>query len=490
MSDPADLSAREAARGIAAGSLKAEALAEAYLERAAAVEPRLRAFAYLDPDLVRAQARAVDRAVKKGVLAGVPVGVKDIIDTKDMPTECNSAIYIGRRPETDADCVAAVRAASGVIFGKTVTTEFAGSWPGPTVNPYNPAYTPGGSSSGSGAAVAAGLLPFAFGTQTGGSVIRPAAYCGCFGYKATRESLSLKGVHTRVASLDTLGFYARSADDALLLHSVLTGVKDTKPKLPRKPRLAVVRTAMRSKIEPASADLLEAVTHRLAPHAETIEQVELPDLDSGFDAQRVLFSAGVARSYDEIERRHHNLLSVLMLEAIESGRGHSQARIAEAEETRTTCIAAADRFFDDYDAILTPAAPGEAPKGLQSTGSAIFNQLWTFLGNPCVSLPVGLGPSGLPVGLQLVGPRGGDRALLALSEWAFAILGGIAPPKLTDAKPMTALARRAGLDLDDELSRAWAEGDRVLQEMAGKLPRDLPYEIEPAHIFSPSRGCR
>ncbi|MBL8692040.1 MAG: amidase, partial [Rhodospirillaceae bacterium] len=240
MGDPAALSAREAAKAVAAGTLKAEALAEAYLVRAEAIEPRLRAFAYLEPDLVRAQARAVDKAKKKGVLAGVPVGVKDIIDTRDMPTECNSAIYRGRRPNADADCVAAVRDASGIILGKTVTTEFANNYPGPTGNPYNLAHTPGGSSSGSAAAVAAGIVPFAFGTQTGGSVIRPASYCGCVGYKATRESLSLKGVHPLAADLDTLGLYARTPDDLLLLHAAVAGTKDTKPTVSRKPRLAVV----------------------------------------------------------------------------------------------------------------------------------------------------------------------------------------------------------------------------------------------------------
>jgi len=487
MAGPADLSAREAARAVAAGMLKAEALVEAYLERVEAIEPRLRSFAYLDPASARAQARAVDKARKKGALAGIPVGVKDIIDTKDMPTECNSAIFAGNRPAEDADCVAAVRAAMGVILGKCVTTEFAGSFPGPTANPYSFAHTPGGSSSGSAAAVAAGLVPFAFGTQTGGSVIRPASYCGCFGYKATRESLSLKGVHPLASSLDTLGFYARSADDALLFHAVLAGVKDTQPKLPRKPRLAVVRTAMRAKIEPASADLLEAATHRLAAHAERIDQIELPALDSGFDAQNVLISSGIAQAFDELEKRHHDLLSVTLLQAIESGRGHSRARIAEAEETRTACIAAIDRFFEGYDAILTPAAAGEAPRGYHWTGNPDFNRLWTFLGTPSVSLPVGLGPNRLPVGLQLVGARGNDRFLLALSEWAYTILGGIAPPKLPEARPMAALERRAGLALDEALSQAWAEGDKVLQEMAGRMPRDLAYEVEPAHIFAPSR---
>ncbi len=489
MSDPADLSAREAAKGVAAGSLKAEALAEAYLERAAAIEPQLRSFVYLDPELVRAQARAIDKAKKKGALAGVPVGVKDIIDTKDMPTECNSAIYAGRRPETDADCVAAVRKASGIVFGKTVTTEFANSRPGPTANPYNPAHTPGGSSSGSAAAVAAGLVPLAFGTQTGGAVVRPASFSGCVGYKATRESLSLKGVHPLAAELDTLGIYARTPDDALLFHAVLAGVKDAKPKVTGRPRLAVVRTSAWTKVEPASEDLLDDAARRLSPHAETIEQVELPAIcERGFEAQNVLIAVGIARAFDDLAKRHRDLLSVALLDSIEIGRGHSPARIAEAEETRAAALAATDRFFADYDAILTPAAPGEAPKGLHSTGSPEFNRLWTVLGTPCVSLPVGLGPNGLPVGLQLVGPRGGDRALLALSGWAFDILGAIAAPKLPKARPMAALARRAGLaNLPDDLNAAWVEGDRVLQEMAAKLPRDLGYEVEPAHVFPPSR---
>lgn len=488
MGDPAALSAREAAKAVAAGTLKAEALAEAYLERAEAIEPRLRAFAYLDPDLVRAQARAVDKAKKKkGTLAGVPVGVKDIIDTKDMPTECNSAIYRGRRPSVDADCVAAVRDASGIILGKTVTTEFANNFPGPTGNPYNLAHTPGGSSSGSAAAVAAGIVPFAFGTQTGGSVIRPASYCGCVGYKATRESLSLKGVHPLAATLDTLGLYARTPDDALLFHAAVAGVKDTKPTVSRKPRLAVIWTRAWSRIDRASADVVEDAARRLAPHAE-IERVQLPAAcDRGFDAQGAVIVAGIARAFETLEKKHRDLLSGMLLDSIEAGRTVSVARLAEAEATRAAGIAAIGDFFKTYDAILTPSSPGEAPKGLQSTGHPEFNRLWTFLGTPCVSLPVGLGPNGLPVGLQMIGARNKDRELLALSDWTFKILGTIPAPSLAAARPMAALQRRAGLALDNDLAHAWAEGDKVLQEMAAKLPRELSYDVEPAHVFVPSR---
>ncbi len=490
MGDPAALSARAAAKAVAAGTLKAEALAEAYLELAEAIEPRLRAFAYLEPDLVRAQARAIDKSKNKGLLAGVPVGVKDIIDTADQPTECNSAIYRGRRPTKDADCVAAVRKASGVVFAKTVTTEFASNWPGPTANPHNLAHTPGGSSSGSAAAVAAGTLPLAFGTQTGGSVIRPASYCGCVGYKATRESLSLKGVHPLAADLDTLGLYARTPDDVLLFHAAVAGVRDTRPAVSRKPRLAVVWTRAWSKIERSSADVVEDAARRLAPHAE-ISHVSLPAAcDRGFEAQSVVISAGIARAYADLEKRHRDLLSVLLLDSIEAGRNISSARLADAETTRAEGIHAINAFFKDYDAILTPSAPGEAPEGLQSTGHPEFNRLWTFLGTPCVNLPVGLGPNGLPVGLQLVGARGKDRELLALADWAFNVLGAAPAPSLPSAVPMAALQRRAGLSLDGELAKAWAEGDKVLQDMAAKLPRDLDYSVEPAHVFVPSRGRR
>jgi Asp-tRNA(Asn)/Glu-tRNA(Gln) amidotransferase A subunit family amidase len=489
VSAAADLSARAAAAAVAAGSLKAEALVEAYLQRVAAIEPQLRSFAFLDPELAYRQARAIDGSRRKGALAGVPVGVKDIIDTADQPTECNSPVFLGHQPEKDADCVAAVRAASGVVFGKTVTTEFANTRPGPTANPYSAAHTPGGSSSGSAAAVAAGLVPLAFGTQTGGSVIRPASFCGCVGYKATRQSLSTRGVHPLAPELDTLGLYARSPDDLLLFHSVLAGVKDTRPTPPGRPRLAVVQTAMWPKAEPASADLLHAAAGRLAPHALKVDRVELPSPCDArcFAAQEVLIIAGMAEAFAEMATSKRDLLSVAMVQNIEKGRAYSPAFLAEARETRAACIAAADRFFDDYDAILTPAAPGEAPAGFSSTGSPDFNRLWTFLDTPCVSLPVGLGPGGLPVGLQLVGRRGSDRALLALADWALALLGRCPAPALPSSRPMAGLARRAGLALDDDLSSAWAEGDRVLQEMAARLPRDLPYELEPAHVFQPSR---
>ena len=487
MADPADLSAREAASAVRSGKLSAEALTEAYLERVAAVEPRLRAFAYLDPGLALAQARAVDKAKKKGTLAGVPVGVKDIIDTKDMPTECNSPIRLGHRPATDAECVQAIRKASAVAFGKTVTTEFAGRHPGPTGNPYNLAHTPGGSSSGSAAAVAAGILPLAFATQTAGSVIRPAAFCGCVGFKATRGALSLRGIQPRVADLDTLGGYARTPDDLLLFHAVLAGVKDSKPRQSGKPRIAVVRTAARVPLDMAAQEALDEAAAKLAPHA-TIERIELPGIcDAAFAAQEMLMNVGGARAFEAEWRDHRNLMSVSFRDRIRIGLACSPALIAEAEATRAACIAAVDAFLKGYDAILTPSAPGEAPRGLSWTGDPEFNRLWTFVDTPSVTLPVRLGPNHLPLAIQLVGPRGGDRTLLALADWAFGLLGRLPAPDLPKAEPVAAMARRAGLTLDAALMASTAEADRANRDALARIPRDLPYEAEPAHVFHPSR---
>ncbi len=487
MAGPADLSAREAAAKVRDGKLRAEALTEAYLERVTAVEPKLRAFAYLDPALALAQARAVDKAPKKGALAGVPVGIKDIIDTADMPTECNSPIRLGHRPEADAECVSAVRKASGVAFGKTVTTEFAGRHPGPTGNPYNLAHTPGGSSSGSAAAVGAGILPLAFATQTAGSVIRPAAYCGTPGYKATRGVLSLRGIQPLAAELDTLGFYARTPDDLLLFHAVLAGVKDTRPAISRKPRIAVVRTRARAPLDAAAEAALNDTVARLTPHA-IVERAELPGIcERGFAAQEVLMAVGAARAFTAEWRDHRALMSGSFRDRIAAGLACSPALVADAEATRAACIIAVDDFLKGYDAILTPAASGEAPAGLSWTGDPEFQRLWTLVGTPCVSLPTGLGPNGLPLAIQLVASRGKDRELLALSDWAFGLLDRLPAPDLPIANPIAGMARRAGLTLDAALTASTIAADAANKTAIDRVPRSFDYADEPSHVFHPSR---
>ena len=487
MSDPADLSARRIAADVASGAITAEAVIEATLERTAAVEPRLRAFAYLDPELARAQARAVDAGKRKGALAGVPVGVKDTIDTKDMPTEGNSPIHIGRRPETDAACVAAVRKASGIVIGKTVTTEFANRRPGPTANPYDLRHTPGGSSSGSAAAVGAGLIPLAFGSQTAGSVIRPAAFCGCVGYKATRGLLSLDGMMPLSGSLDTLGGFARTPDDLLLFQSVLAGVRDSTPKLPRRPRIAVVVPPGRMPLDPAQSQALEQAASKLAAQAQ-IERLELPSVCArGFAAQEVVMSADSARHYEREWQEQRSLLGESFRRHLEIGRGHSPARLAEARTIRAWIIDAIDRVLIDFDAVLAPSAAGEAPKGLSWTGDPEYQRLWTFADTPCVSLPTGLGPNGLPLAVQLVGRRNSDRLLLALSDWAYRLLGRLPAPALPKSASIAAIARRAGLSLDAALTASTIEADRANRDALRRIPRDLPYEAEPAHVFRPSR---
>ena len=487
MTNPADLSAREAALAVRSGRLRAEALTEAYLERVTAIEPRLRAFAYLDPALALAQARAVDQATRKGALAGVPVGVKDIIDTADMPTECNSPIRLGHRPSADADCVKSVRKASGIAFGKPVTTEFAGRHPGPTGNPYDLRHTPGGSSSGSAAAVGAGILPLAFATQTAGSVIRPAAYCGVVGFKATRGALSMRGIQPLAADLDTLGGYARTPDDLLLFQAVLAGVKDARPTISRKPRIAVVRTRARVPLDAAAEEALNEAVARLAPHA-IVERAELPGIcERGFAAQEVLMAVGGAHAFEAEWRDHRSLMSGSFRDRIQVGLSCSPALIADAEATRTACIIAVDDFLKGYDAVLTPAAPGEAPFGLSWTGDPEFNRLWTLVDTPCVSLPVGLGPNHLPLAVQLVGARGSDRTLLALADWAFGLLGSLPAPNLPKPEPIAAMVRRAGLTLDAALMASTVEADAANKAATDRVPRGYGYEAEPSHVFHPSR---
>lgn len=487
MAGPADLSARATAEAVRSGRLSAEAVTEAWLARIAAVEPTLRAFAYLDPSLALAQAKAVDKAKKKGALAGVPVGIKDIIDTADQPTECNSAIRLGHRPAKDADCVVAVRKASGIALGKTVTTEFAGRHPGPTGNPYNLGHTPGGSSSGSAAAVGAGILPLAFATQTAGSVIRPAAFCGVVGFKATRGALSMRGIQPLAADLDTLGFYARTPDDLALFHAVLAGVKDSRPTVSRKPRIAVVRTRARVPLDAAAEEALTKAAAKLASQA-TIEHVALPSVcDRAFAAQDVLMNVGSARAFPTEWRDHRSLMSGSFCERIAIGLACSPALLADAEATRAACIEAVDGFLEGYDAILTPAAVGEAPAGLSWTGDPEFNRLWTFVDTPCVSLPAGFGPNGLPLAVQLVARRGKDRELLALSDWVLGILGRLPPPDLPKGDTIAPMVRRAGLTLDAALMASTVDADAANRIAIARVPRDYDYAAEPSHVFHPSR---
>lgn len=420
MTDLHRLSATEAVRQIRAGTITAQDLVRACIERITERERDVQAWAHFDAEAAFAQARAVDQRGRPGLLAGIPVGVKDVIDTADMPTQCNSPIYRDYRPRTDAACVALVRRAGGIILGKTVTTEFASRVPGPTRNPHNLEHTPGGSSSGSGAAVADGMVPLGFGTQTGGSTIRPAAYCGVVGYKPSFGTINCAGLKHLAESLDTIGVIARTLEDcALLVHAVSARpLPALETKLTRAPRIGLCRTSRWQDASPATQALLEATATTLAKHGAEVRDFALPeDFDRLYDTQRLIADFEAARALAWEYDHRHDLLSAHMRQTLPKSLAISWETYAEAMlHARNSRARFADAFAG-YDVLLTPSAPGEAPRGIESTGESLFNRNWTLLGLPCVTIPAGRGPLGLPLGVQLVGAYDDDARVLHCAQW-------------------------------------------------------------------------
>ena len=415
------LSAAEAARRIARRELSSEALVSACLERIAAREQEVQAWAFLDTELALKQARALDREPPQGPLHGVPVGIKDIFDTADLPTEYNSPIYRGHRPRTDAACVALLRRAGCVILGKTVTTEFAHVHPAKTRNPHRLTHTPGGSSSGSAAGVADFMVPLALGTQTGGSIIRPAAFCGTVGCKPSFNTINRAGLKFAAESLDTIGLFARSAEDAALGLHVLSGraLPDFKRSPGRKPRVGLCRTPRWRDADPATQAAIEGAAARLAKAGAPVGDFELPQgCAQLFDDHGKIMNYESARALAWEYLNHPDQISDTLRPRIEEGwqlprEAYDAARVLARDFRRRL----ADRMTE-CDFLITPSAPGEAPATLETTGSSVFNRVWTLLGVPCVTLPFGTGPSGLPLGVQLVGSFDGDVELLAWAHWA------------------------------------------------------------------------
>jgi Asp-tRNA(Asn)/Glu-tRNA(Gln) amidotransferase A subunit family amidase len=422
MKGPERLTAREAAARLTTGELTAEDLTRACLEQARA-GAAIKAWAWLDPEQALAQARAVDRAGRKGRLAGVPVGIKDIIDTVDMPTEHGSPIYRGNRPFADAACVALIRAASGVILGKTVTTEFANRHPGATVHPHNAEHTPGGSSSGSAAAVADFQVPLALGTQTGGSTIRPAAFCGVIGYKPSFGEFSRVGVKMQCHNLDTLGIICRSLEDVALLRGVLLAREPRRvDRESAAPRIGFCRTPAWEHADGDTHALLEHTAAVLAAAGATVQDVALTPSDI-LDHHRRIFEFEAARNYAyEYEVHGEKLSEALRDGLLARGRALPLPAYVEAIETSEAFRRNLDDVFAEVDVLLAPSAMGEAPQGLDSTGDARFNAIWTLAWTPCVTLPAGNGRKGLPLGIQLVGPRFRDEVLLDAAAWVEARL--------------------------------------------------------------------
>jgi Asp-tRNA(Asn)/Glu-tRNA(Gln) amidotransferase A subunit family amidase len=429
------LSAGDAARLIRDGVLTSVQVVEACLDRVRAVDADVQAWAFLDPDHALAQARAADewRAGGRptGPLHGVPVGVKDIIDTGDMPTEIGSPIYAGRTPSRDAAVVSMLRSAGAIVMGKTVTTEFAYYAPGKTRNPHDVAHTPGGSSSGSAAAVAAGMVPLALGSQTNGSVIRPAAFCGVYGFKPTHGLIPRPGVFQLSRTLDTVGLFARTIEDIALSLEQLVGFDERDPdsrpvaripfrdvaaeEPPLPPMFGLVRT---SRWERADADTREAFAELQALLGDRVEGVDLIQSDDAFEWHRLIMESEMAAGLDREWEKGRDRLSTALRTLLERGR---EVRALDYQRARTRARAftegLAELFQQRYDAILTPAAPGTAPAGLGSTGDPSFCTLWTLTGMPAITLPLMRGGNGLPIGVQLVGPRHGDARLLRTARW-------------------------------------------------------------------------
>ena len=413
------LSATAIATGVADGTFTAEAVTAACLDHIAVREEAVGAWEFLDPELALTQARGVDAAEVKGPLAGVPVGVKDIIDTHDMPTGMGSPIYDGHRPSADASCVAQMRAAGAVILGKTVTCEFAGLTPRKTTNPHDPTRTPGGSSSGSAAAVADEMIPLAFGTQTGGSVLRPSSYCGIIGYKPSFDTFSLTGIYPAAESLDTLGLHARSLDDielasAALLRRPFAPIGELK----KPPVVGLCKTPMWDQAQPETREAVEAAAAAMQAAGAMVRDFELPEEFEWLGELRGMINGWERADVMADEwARNRVALSEQMQATIQGGLDTPYRDYVDAMHLMETCRVRTTQTFEGCDVLLTPAVDGEAPVGLAETGSPRFQALWTMLHTPSITLPTHKGSNGLPVGIQLVAPYRVDRSLLVIARW-------------------------------------------------------------------------
>ncbi|MCS6877398.1 MAG: amidase [Geminicoccaceae bacterium] len=430
----AEPTARELRRALDEGRASVREIVETCLARIEADEPRLRAWAHLDRDYALAQADALDQARRAGRafgrLTGLPVGVKDVVDTADLPTEYGSPVFVGRRPARDAWLVGALKAAGAVILGKTATTEFAAFSPGPTRNPFDPERTPGGSSSGSAAAVAAGMVPLAIGTQTNGSVIRPASFCGIVGYKPTYGLIPRSGVLEQSPTLDHVGVFARDLGDAALLAEALMGFDPqdgaTRPQavprlsraaeegMPVRPRLARVWVPGPDRAEPA---MREAIAELCDALGDAVVALEAPPVFAhALAAHRTIWTAELAFRFGRLVRERGELVSEGFKEAVREGERVSAVDYQRALAVRARMREEFSAFMHEIDAVLAPAAPGEAP-GLESTGDPVFSTAWTLVGAPALTLPLFTGPSGLPMGLQLVAEPGDDERLFRVAAW-------------------------------------------------------------------------
>ena len=428
------LSATAAAGKIRSGEISSEELVRACLHRIEQQEPTVHAWRFLDPELALVQARRCDASETRSPLHGVPVAVKDQFDTADMPTGYGSPIYEGHRPMADAGSVARLREAGAVILGKTKLTEFALYHPTDTTNPLDPARTPGGSSSGSAAAVADFMVPVATGTQTVGSIIRPASYCGIFGYKPTFGSISRSGVLPLCASLDHVGLFARTVEDLELLTKAITGTHPHHPSIRtaqptgfglrhpddfERPRIAFVRTPQWPELDVSIRTRLEKAVTQLGEAGAVVDETSLPAKFGGLvEAQNTILEVELSCALSYEFENYPDRISDLLRGVIEQGNSVEMERYLEALKLAAECRWESVGLFRDHDVLLAPSVRGEAPVGLESTGDPLFCRMWTLLGLPCVSVPGIHGLDGLPLGVQIIGPMYGDGLTLSVANWA------------------------------------------------------------------------
>ena len=429
------LGALEAAEAIRKGEISSQELVSACLARIEELEPQVGAWAHLDPEFALGQAKAADDYRKRGLavgpLHGVPVGLKDIIDTVDLPTENGTVLQAGRTPGADAFLVSRLREAGAVILGKTVATELAVYAPGKTRNPHDPERTPGGSSSGSAAAVACSMVPLAVGSQTNGSVIRPASFCGVFGYKPTHGRISRHRVLAQSRLLDTMGVFARGLGDLALIGEVLMAYDDRDPDMrplarptlsatlaeapPMEPRFAFVRTPVWDRPEESTKDAFRELVEHIG------ERIDVVDLTPAFaEAQgmhRMIHCADLAKSFARFYEEGRDKLSATLVAMIEEGREVRAVDYNSAVDRIPALTEELNGIFETYDAIVTPSALGEAPRGLEATGDPAFCTIWTLCGVPALNLPLMQGPAGLPLGVQLLSYRGDDARLFRTARW-------------------------------------------------------------------------
>ncbi|CAL8970927.1 Putative amidase AmiD [Rhodoplanes serenus] len=408
------LRALELARRIEAGDLTPAEVVDLCAEAIAAREETIGAFAALDLAGTRARAAASAATLEAAPLRGLPVGIKDIFDTADLPTEYGTPIYAGHRPVADAALVAMARRAGGLILGKTVTTPFAFLDPAGTANPHHPEHTPGGSSSGSAAAVAAGLVPIAIGTQTGGSVIRPASYCGVAGYKPSFRMLPMVGCKTFSWSLDTAGVFAAGVADVAFAAAALTG-RDLRVDraAAAAPRVGVVRTHVWPQASAAMQALVERTAKVAASAGATVREIALPPVfEDAFRAHALVQDYEAFRALAHEHDHHRDQLGPLLRHLLDAAATIRPEAYDDARRVAKRARQTLADLMDDLDVLLTPSAPGAAPRGLGSTGLSTFNRLWTLMGTPCINVPGAKDESGLPLGIQIVGRFGRDRAAL------------------------------------------------------------------------------